>query len=64
MAKYKKKKKSEIRIYFKDGKTDIIPQKFWDDYEVNGNLFVVKKNEAWIAFYRLDIIDCMVVAKG
>ena len=43
MAKHKKKKKPEIRIYFKDGKTDIIPQKFWDDYEVNGNLFVVKK---------------------
>ena len=34
----------------------------WDDYEVNHGLFVVKKNEAWIAFYRLDIIDCMVVA--
>lgn len=62
MSKHKKKKKQEIRIYFKDGKTDIIPQKFWDDYEVNHGLFVVKKNDAWIAFYRLDIIDCMVVA--
>ena len=63
MAKHKKKKKLEIRIYFKDGKNNIIPQKFWDDYEVNHGLFVVKKNEAWIAFYRLDIIDCVVVAK-
>lgn len=63
MSKHKKKKKQEIRIYFKDGKTNIIPQKFWDDYEVNHGLFVVKKNEAWIAFYRLDIIDCMVVVR-
>ena len=62
MAKHKKKQ--EIRIYFRDGKTEIIPQKFWDDYEVNYGLFVVKKNEAWIAFYNLDIIDCLVVARG
>jgi len=62
MSKHKhKKKKQEIRIYFKDGKSDIIPQKFWDDYEINDGLFVVKKNEAWIAFYKMDLIDCMVV---
>lgn len=59
----KHKKESEIRIFFKDGKSEIIPQKFWDDYEVNHGLFVVKKDEAWIAFYRLDIIDCMVVVR-
>lgn len=46
----KKKKKQEIRLYFKDGKTDIIPQKFWDDYMVTDGLFVVIKNEQWIAF--------------
>ena len=56
-----KKKKQKIRIFFKDGKTDVIPQKFWDDYEVNDNLFVVKKKGAWIAFNKMDIIDCMVV---
>lgn len=56
-----KKKKQKIRIYFYDGKTDIIPQKYWDDYEVNNGLFVVKKNEAWIAFYNLNIIDCVVL---
>lgn len=56
-----KKKKQKIRIYFNDGKSNIIPQKYWDDYEVNGGLFVVKKNEAWIAFYNLNIIDCVVV---
>ena len=54
------KKKKKIRIYFKDGKTDVIPQKLWDDYEVNHGLFVVKKNGEWIAFYSIDIIACMV----
>jgi len=60
MAK-EKKKKQKIRIFFKDGKCDVIPQRLWDDYEVNDGLFVVKKNEAWIAFYNLDIIACMCV---
>lgn len=59
--KDKKKKKQKIRIYFKDGKSNIIPQKFWDDYEVNYGLFVVKKNERWIAFYSLDMIACTVI---
>lgn len=64
MSKHKnkdKKKKQKIRIYFKDGKSNIIPQKFWDDYEVNYGLFVVKKNEQWIAFYSLDMIACAVI---
>ena len=56
-----KKKKRKIKLFFKDGKTDIIPQRLWDDYEVNGNLFVVKKNGEWIAFYKMKTIDCMVV---
>lgn len=56
-----KKKKRKIKLFFKDGKTDIIPQKLWDDYEVNGNLFVVKKNGEWVAFYKMKTIDCMVV---
>ena len=34
-----KKKKQKIRIYFKDGKTDIIPQRFWDDYMYADGLF-------------------------
>ena len=58
MSKHKKQK---IKIYFKDGKADVIPQKFWDDYEVNHGLFVIKKHGAWIAFYNLDIIAYMVV---
>lgn len=57
----KKRKKQKIRIYFRDGKTDVIPQRLWDDYEVNGGLFVIKKKGAWLAFYQLDIIECMVV---
>lgn len=56
-----KKKKRKIKLFFKDGKTDVIPQRLWDDYEVNGNLFVVKKNGEWIAFYKMKTIDCMVV---
>ena len=57
----KKRKKQKIRIRFRDGKIDIIPQKFWDDYEVNGGLFVIKKKGAWVTFYQMDIIECMVV---
>lgn len=57
----KKEKKRKIKLYFKDGKTDIIPQKLWDDYEVNHDLFVIKKNGEWIAFYKMETIDCMVV---
>lgn len=57
----KKKHKQKIRIYFRDGKTDIIPQRLWDDYEVNDGLLVIKKNGAWVAFYQVDLIACMVV---
>ena len=57
----KNKKKRRIKIFFTDGKVDIIPQRLWDDYEVNSDLFVVKKHGEWIAFYKMDIIECMVV---
>lgn len=56
-----KKQKQKIRIYFRDGKSDIIPQRLWDDYEVNDGLLVIKKNGAWVAFYQVDLIACMVV---
>ena len=59
----KNKKKRRIKIFFTDGKVDIIPQKLWDDYEVNGNLFVIKKNGEWVAFYKMKIIDCMATEK-
>ena len=53
--------KQKIKVYFKDGKTDIIPQKFWDDYEYNYGLFVVKKKGEWIAVYNMDCVACVVV---
>ena len=59
--KEKRKKKQTIRIFFKDGKTDVIPQKLWDDYEYNYGLFVVKKKGAWIATYNMDVVACITV---
>lgn len=66
MAKKNKKKnkvKEEIRIYFRDGKKDIIPGKLWDDYEyVHGDandVFVVIKNEAWRYFYNMKDITAI-----
>ena len=57
----KNKKKQKIRVYFKDGKCDVIPQKFWDDYEYNYGLFLVKKKGAWIATYNMDCVACVIV---
>ncbi len=56
-----KDKKRKIKVFFKDGKEDIIPQKFWDDYEYNYGLFVVKKKGEWIAVYNMDCVACVVV---
>lgn len=57
----KKRKKQTIRIYFIDGKCDEIPQKLWDDYELNDNLFVVKRRGAWIGIYNMAIVACITV---
>lgn len=55
--KQKKQKKQKIRIYFRDGKKDIIPQRLWDDYEFisndAGNFLIIIKDEAWIAGYNM-----------
>lgn len=52
-----KKKKQKIRVFFRDGKKDVIPQKFWDDYEVlakdSGIYLIIIKKEQWIAGYNL-----------
>lgn len=66
MSKKKKKaKKKTIQIFFKDGKTDEIPQKLWDDYmyDTHGgvNVFVVIKKGAWIAMYNMDDVACVTV---
>ena len=61
----KKKKKQKIKIYFRDGKKDIIPQKFWTDYDFiakdGGTYFVVIKYEQWIAVYNMKDITAFVV---
>ncbi len=56
-----KPKKRKIKVYFKDGKCDVIPQKLWDDYECNYGYFVVKKKGEWIAIYNMSIVACVVV---
>lgn len=61
MAKTKELKFGKIRIYFRDGKTDVIPKKLWDDYEYNGNLFVVKRCGAWVYCYNMNDISCIIV---
>lgn len=51
------KKKQKIRVFFRDGRKDVIPQRFWDNYEVVAKasgqwLFIMKKGQ-WIAGYNL-----------
>lgn len=55
------KKKQKIKVYFKDGKIDVIPQKFWNDYDYIDHNFVVIKNGRWIAIYNMDIVACVIV---
>ena len=57
-----KKKKQKIKIFFKDGKEDVIPQRLWDDYQyVPDGLFVVIRKGAWIAIYNMTDVSCIVV---
>ena len=63
--KQKKQKKQTIRIYYKNGCNDEIPQKLWDgyDYIVKDNIttFVVKKGEQWRYMFNMDSIDCILI---
>lgn len=69
MAKVKKKtkkpKKRKIRVFFRDGKIDIIPQRLWDDYEVlakdSGIFLIIIKNEQWIAVYNMKDVTAFTV---
>ena len=65
MAKKKNKRKQTNRIFFRDGKKDVIPQKLWDDYEIiakdSGVHLVIIKNEQWIAGYNLKDVTAWVV---
>jgi len=60
MAK-KKHKKQTIRIYFKDGKLDTIPQKYWTDYDYIDHNFVVIYKHQWICVYNMDDVSCITV---
>ena len=57
----KKLKFGEIRIYFKDGKSDTIPKKLWDDYEYYKNWLVVKRGSAWVYVYDMADITAVIV---
>ena len=62
--KDKKQKKQKIRIFFRDGKKDIIPQKLWDDYEVlakDSGIYLIIKNEQWIAGYNMRDVTAFTV---
>lgn len=53
--------KQKIKICFKDGLVDEIPQKLWDDYQYVDHNFVVKRQGQWIAIYNMDDVSCVVV---
>ena len=60
MAK-KKLKFGKITVYFRDGRTDVIPKRLWDDYEYNGALFVVKRYGALVYTYNIGDITAIIV---
>lgn len=57
----KKLKFGKIKVFFRDGKVDVIPKKLWDDYEYNGALFVIKRCGAWVATYNIGDVSAIVV---
>lgn len=57
----KKLKFGKIKIYFRDGRIDVIPRKLWDDYEYNGTLFIVKRCGAWVYTYNIWDITAVIV---
>ena len=56
-----KLKFGKIKVFFRDGKVDVIPKKLWDDYTYDGSLFVVKNHGAWIATYNIADVSAVVV---
>ena len=68
MAKSKKKKKNKkqtITIYFRDNRKDIIPQKYWNDYEIlrnNREMFLtIIKDGQWVAGYNMKDVSAYTV---
>jgi len=54
-------KKSRIKIYFKDGGNDVIPGKFWDDYEIVNGYFTLIKKGRYVAGYNLSEVLAYVI---
>jgi len=57
----KKLKFGKIKVFFRDGKMDIIPKKLWDDYVYTDGLFVVKRSDVWVYVYSLSDISAIIV---
>ena len=57
----KKLKFGKIKIYFRDGKVDVIPKKLWDDYMYDGTLFIIKRCGAWVCTYNIGDISAIIV---
>ena len=57
----KRMKKAAIKVFFKDGKVDILPSKIWDDYEYIDGMFVVKRRGVWIVVYNMESVTCISV---
>lgn len=56
-------RKQKIKICFKDGLVNVIPQRLWTDYQYVNNNFVVKRGSQWIAIYNMDDVSCVVVSE-
>lgn len=68
MAKSKKKKKNKkqtITIYFRDNRKDVIPQKYWNDYEILRNkremFLTIIKDGQWVAGYNMKDVSAYTV---
>ena len=57
----KKIKFGDIKIFFRNGKVDVIPKKLWDDYAYIGKTFVVKRCGAWVYIYNIEDVTCIIV---
>lgn len=58
MGKYK-----YIEVFLRDGETTIWEgdKGDWDDYAYMGDIFVIKKNGAWVGIYNMDCVRSIVV---
>ena len=52
-----------IRICFKDGNEDVIPEHLYTDYEYHSGWFIVRKENKYIASYNMDDVKSITVGK-